>query len=136
MSFANERAAIESRFAANWTTTRIKYENTQFEQPKTAWVALFILNGDGQQISLGLSPNPLHRYVGVIMVQIFLPESSGTQTGRAYADTIASVFRRAQFSNGSSGTITCRTPSISPGNLRDGWFQINVTCPFQRDVYH
>lgn len=135
MSFAAERAAIESRLAANWTTTSIKFENTRFEQPReTAWIACYILNGDGNQISLG--DNPLHRYAGVIMVQIFVPESSGTQTARGYADTIAAIYRRQQISNGSSGTITCRTPSISQGIPKDGWYQINVMCPFQRDVYH
>lgn len=134
MSFADERAAIEARFAANWSSTRVKYENTQFEQPRTAWVALYILNGEGKQISLG--DDPLHRYAGVIMVQIHVPESSGTQTGRAYADTIAAIFRRQQFSNGSSGTITCRTPYISSIAGRDGWYQINLACPYQRDVYH
>lgn len=134
MSFADERAAIEARFAANWSTTRVKYENTQFEQPRTAWVALFILNGDGRAISIG--NDPLHRYAGVISVQVHVPESSGTQTGRAYADTIAAIFRNRQFSNGSSGTITCRVPSIGIPVVRDGWYQINVTCPYQRDVYH
>lgn len=129
--FADERKAIESRLKNAWTTTPIKFEKVPFDQIATPYVALFILDGDGSQISLGTPA--LRRWPGIIMVQIFIPEDSGTQIERTYADSIGAIFDRAQFSSGSSGTIRCRIPSIKSLGIINGWQQLNVTIPFIRD---
>ena len=131
MSWANERQAIESRLAAAWTTTPIRYENVPFAQQTTPYVALFILDGQGDQISLGTPA--LRRWVGIIVVQVFVPQDTGTQLARSYADTIGAVFDRAQFSSGSSGMIRCRIPSVTVVGITNGWSQLNVTIPFIRD---
>ena len=69
MSFADERRAIESRFADNFTALPIKYQNASFNPPaNAAWVALTIIPGEGRQASIGGSP--LYRYVGVIQVDM------------------------------------------------------------------
>lgn len=130
MSFEDERKAIEGRLEANWTTTPIRYENVPFKETSAPYVALFILNGEGQQASLGTPA--LRRWPGVIKVQVFVPRDTGTKLARTYADTIGAVFDRAQFSSGNSGTISCRIPSISHVGLANGWNQINVTIPYQR----
>jgi len=131
MSFADERKAIESRMAAAWTTTPIRWENVPFAATSTPYVALFILDGEGNQVSLG-SP-ALRRWVGIIVVQIFVQQDTGTQLARSYADTIGAIFDRAQFSSGNSGMIRCQTPSINNVGVTNGWNQINVTVPFIRD---
>ena len=132
MSFADERKAIESRLAAAWTTTPIRYENVPFGAISTPYVALFIIDGQGQQISLGTAP-VLRRWVGIIMIQVFVPQDTGTQIVKSYADTIGVIFDRAQFSSGNSGTIRCRVPSIQSIGIQNGWQQINVSIPFIRD---
>lgn len=129
--FADERKAIEGRLKAAWTTTPIRFEGVPFQEVLTAYVALFILDGQGLQISLGTPA--LRRWAGIITVQIFTPEDTGTQTGRAYADTIGAIFDRAQFSSGSSGTIRCRIPTLTQVGVTNGWQQMNVTIPFIRD---
>ena len=132
MSFADERQAIETRFALNFTALPIRYEGQRFEMPSAGgFVALKIRNGTGRQISTG-SP-PLHRYTGTIVVDVFVPEDTGTATARIHADKIDQIFRRAQFSAGNSGTILCRTPSISTVGVDSGWFQLSVNVPYQRD---
>jgi len=132
MSFADERKAIETRFAANFTALPVQYENQRFAMPATGgWARLTIRNAGAGQISTGSSP--LHRYAGVILADVFMPEETGSQAARTHADTIEAIFRRAQFSSGSSGTILCRTPSITTVGVADGWFQVQVSVPFQRD---
>lgn len=135
MSFEHERVAIEGRFAANYTATPIKYANKKFEPPKTtAWVALTILTGIGRQASLGAS-NPLHRFTGVIQIDVFAPEDTGTATARGHADTIGDIYRRQQFSYSSSGTITCDTPYITDRGIENGWHRLVVSIPYRRDVH-
>lgn len=129
--FSDERKAIESRLAAAWTTTPIRYENIPFAERSTPYVALFIGNGEGTQVSLGTPA--LRRWVGIIMIQIYAPQDSGTNLSKSYADTIGAIFDRAQFSSGNSGTIRCRIPSIQNIGVTNGWNQLNVTVPFIRD---
>lgn len=129
--FADEAKAIESRMQANWSTTPVKYEGVPFAAVVTPYVALFVRDGEGQQISLGTVA--LRRWVGVIIIQVFVPEDTGTRQARIYADGVGAIFDRAQFSVDNSGTIRCRIPSVEMIGVRDGWLQINVTIPFIRD---
>lgn len=135
MSFQDERSAIEKRFADNWTGTtaaKVRYENAPFNQPKTgAWVALTIRDGIAQQASI--SSQPLNRYPGIVVIDIFVPENTGTDEARRLAELAAAIFRNVQFSAGSSGTITCRVPYVTTIGARDGWFQLAVTVNFYRD---
>lgn len=131
MSWEAERNAIESRLAANWTTTPIRYENVPFRETVGPYIALFILDGEGEQISLGTPA--LRRWPGVIKIQVFVPQDTGTKLARTYADILGILFDRAQFSSGNSGTIRCRVPSILHVGVTNGWDQINVTIPFVRD---
>lgn len=129
--YADERKAIESRLQAAWTATPIRFENVPFVETDQPYVALFILDGEGQQISAGTVA--LRRWPGLIIVQVFERPDSGTQGIRTWADSLAAIFDRQQFSSGNSGLIRCRIPSIVPIGIREGWFQLNVTVPFIRD---
>lgn len=132
--FKDAVTAIENRMSANWTTTPVKYESVPFKETVAAYVALFIRDGEGNQISLGGSTEPVvHRWPGVIIVQVFVPQDSSIRTAREYADGIGAIFHRAQFSSGGSGVITCRVPSVEMIGVRNGWLQANVTIPFHRD---
>lgn len=128
--FRDAAAAIEGRLSSNWLTTAIKYEGAPFTEPTAAYVAIFIRDGEGIQISLG-SP-AVRRWPGIIMLQVFAPEMTGTRKAREYADSLGAIFDRVDFSSGNSGLITCRTPSIEVIGARDGWCQVNVTVPFRR----
>lgn len=132
MSFEDERRAIEGRFSSNYSDTAVKYENVPFDQPSTSWVALNVLSGEGINGSFGGTTN-LQRNSGVIQVTIHTTEDSGTKTNRQLGDTVAGVFRNAQFSAGSSGTITCRMPAYIPRGIVDGWYTAVVSVPYRRD---
>lgn len=133
MSFADERQAIEARLSTNWTSTPIKYDNVSFSAPSdNKYISVVIANGASSQQELGASP--MHRHIGLITIQIFVPVEAGTNVPRDYADSLATVFRNAQFSAGSSGTILCRSPSIVRVGVTNGLYQLNVAVPYQRDV--
>ena len=129
--FDGTRQAIESRLKANWTTTPIRFENVPFQETAAPYVALFILDGEGSEVSIG-SP-VVRRWPTVIKIQVFVPEETGTKLARTYADSLGAIFDRAQFSAGSSGTLTCRVPSIVGVGVTNGWYQMNVTIPLKRD---
>ena len=130
--FAAERQAIEARLSANFTAIPIRYENVPFQETQAAYCALFIRRGEGNQITLGNSPQ-LQRWAGVIIAQVFVPEDGGTQTALGHADTIAAVFNRQEFSAGQSGLIRCRVARVETVGTRSGWHQLNVVIPYIRD---
>lgn len=130
--FKDTQKAIENRLQTMYSTTPIKFEDVNFRETGSAYVALTILMGDGQRIALG-DENPETRFPGVIMIQCFVPEGTSTLPALELADEIAAIFHESRFSLGNSGTIRCRTSSVEKQPTRDGWTQANVTTPFVRD---
>ncbi len=131
MGWASERTAIESRLNANWTTTPIKYEWAPFQETRNPYVALFIRNGDRNQITLG--SNPTVRSISLVIVQIFVPQEQGTALAKTYADSIAAIFDRVQIVTADSNLISFQTASAEAVGELEGWSQFNVTIPFSRD---
>lgn len=137
MGWADERASIEGRFRTQWdlsskSSVPIRYEGSPISPGDNAeFVALFIRNANGTQITLG--SNPRDRYTGVILVQIFVLERTGTQEAKEIADVVEGIFKRAVFSSGSGGTITCRIATTTFVGQDNGKHQLDVSIPFQRD---
>ena len=137
MGFAAERKAIEERFLTQWALSTKSavvtlFENSAISPPtEEPFVALYIRSGAGQQISLGSSP--LDRYDGLIIVQVFVPEETGTQEAREIADVVETIFKRQSFSSGAGGLIRCRLAALDPMGNKAGWLQSNVSIPYQRD---
>lgn len=131
MGLASERTAIESRLQANWSTTPIKYEWAPFQETHAPYIALFIRNGERNQITLG--GNPTVRSISLVIVQIFVPAEQGTSLAKTYADSIAAIFDRVQLMTGDSNLISFQTASAEAVGEVDGWAQVNVTIPFSRD---
>lgn len=133
MSYKQELLDIQSRFDTQFAAAKpgvpIAYENIEFTPPDNAyWVRLYILNGDANQISLGAAKS-LHRFVGVIVVQVFGPANEGEAGVRDVADAVANIFRAVDFGSG----ITCRSPTYTRVGVQGAYFQGNVSAPFYRD---
>lgn len=136
MSWDDERSAVEQRFSASWgDTTPVRYENVKWVEPTDGeWVALSIQGAGANQISLNVSA--LVRFDGLISVQVFAKENTGTRVIRNLAEQAASIFRRADFSKDSSGRIVCQIPWIKAVGTKNGWYQVNVIVPYHRDALY
>ena len=137
-NFDHERRVIEKRFAAQWgSTTKIRWENQPWSEPKAdqTWVALTIVTaGEGAQIDL--RDKALHRYGGSVIIQVFQKENTGTGAANILVGRAAAIFRRAEICEDDSGLIRFRTPAKTVVGANNGWYQINVSCPYFRDVHH
>ena len=128
MSYAAEREAIETRFAAAWTATPIAWDNVDFTPPEGPWVRLHIVNGEAFQASMG-SP-VLVRHPGLIQIEINTPAGIGSGTAMTLADQACAIFRFALFDG-----IVCRSASKHRLIDREGWSVALVEIPFQRDEF-
>ena len=118
--------------------TPIAWPNVNFTPPSGAWVRFNVLDGEGTWRSIGSPGSNVAGYVGVVVIQVFVPLLSGESTARDYADAAAAIFQ-GQVISGirfSPANITGVLSSFGQlsYSLADGWHQINVSIPFRRDV--
>jgi hypothetical protein len=124
---------IEERMTSLWNTATaaLLWDNVKGEPPSdgTPWIRTTIVEGQSVKIELGGSPGR-HRSVGVVMFQIFTAIDKGSRPARAVAKALAILFRSVTV-NG----IIFKAPSLQRvGDTKDGWYQMNLVCPFRWDV--
>lgn len=135
MNFEEFREFTETKFDADWTLTPVEWENVPesdallaAKEAKTPWVRFTIRDGDGDRQTIG-SSSRLNRYVGALIVQVFVAQKTGTATARTYAGLIAAIW------DGYAGEpcLEFGPASITVAGETEGWFQFNVTTPFKND---
>ena len=128
-AFQDIRAAIEARLSSNWTTTAIAWDNVEYNPtPATSFIRLIVDEVDSTQVSMATTP--CHRIVGLIHIMIMVPINTGTNVARGYADTLAGIFRNADFSS-----VKCQSPRIRRVGDVGEYYQLSVLIPFYVDKY-
>ena len=123
MTYAAERAAIETRFRDAWSATPVAWPNVPFTPPATAWVRFRLLSGaaSNETLANGVA------YPGIIDIGVFVPEGVGTGQAATLADDAAAIFSNQRFSG-----VTCGAAYAIPVGESDGWHQVTVTVPYIR----
>jgi hypothetical protein len=131
MSFLAQHNEIRARLESIWgNTTPVSWPNKTFvpPNPQVPWIALSIKDGDSGQIGMGALPATT-RYAGVIWIQVFVSLDDGDPVILGLADQAKAVFH-----NWCGVSVRCWQGKIhTVGNDGNGWYQINVSIPFQRD---
>lgn len=141
--YAGAEAAIRAKLAAEWSTTRIAYQNETPADPwpptdddgvLLPWVNLEIECFGAPIIGQGRQGNHVYRYEGMISVHVFTPTGDGAAIGKQHAVAIGEIFRRQKFYDAVPGYCV-RTedpyPADGDGASDDGaWFGTTMTCPF------
>lgn len=128
-AFQDIRAAIEARLSSNWTTTPIAWDNVEYDPtPATSFIRLIVDEVDSTQVSMATTP--CHRIVGLIHIMIMVPINTGTNVARGYADTLAGIFRNADFSG-----VKCQSPRIRRVGDVGEYYQYSLLTPFYTDKY-
>lgn len=95
--------------------------------PKGEHARIYIKTGDSDQRSFGEFRRV--RTVGVVIIVIRVPISSGDRR----AKEIAVAIRNAAFNGVSSNGVTFRFPSLKEMGRQGSWYQVNLAVPFQYD---
>jgi len=135
MSFADERATIESHFLTGWgTLTPVEIAGVPSQNPPaTAYIRLGIRSGTREPASL---PAEWIRSNGLVVVDVFAPDGQGSIRDRELADQVASVLDLRQLHSPGVRTIRFGVTSIIEDlNATPGWFRIQCLTPFQHDSY-
>jgi hypothetical protein len=137
MGFAATAQVIRERFATQWATLQpnIPYtfdnqgqDDADFPTRDTPWVRLIILDGEGQQVEMGMKGR--WRRPGLVVVQVFVPAGDGDGLSAELCDTVRDVFEGRTI----SGVIFRATSRDRAGRGRDSaWMRWDASTPFQAD---
>lgn len=95
------------------------------------WGRLSIQQGSVMPAMIG----PGHtRSVGMVYLQVFIPEEGGTRAATLAADILSEALDRVQLAQGGV-EITFDLVGIMDAGRREGYTQKNISCAFTRDVY-
>lgn len=103
--------------------------NSKFSPPKTTYAVLTVRLGSSFQASCG-GTTRLFRTPGLAIFQVFAPVDSGEAPALQLADAIADGFRGVTV-----GNVMYETPSVQTVGRQEDLWQVNVTCPFEADLY-
>jgi len=148
MSYDQERFAIESYVAANWTATPVGYDGQSFT-PVSNSIRLTITSGATRQGSIGRTLNRID-HIGMATFQIITDGGKGSAEWRGYAETLMDLFFEKTLS--SAGVpITSHADAFlrfSPPEMGDNrhpyiaadfpdppFHLTNVIAPFTRYAY-
>ncbi len=135
MGFEAEEKALKGAFltgwAANQSTYPAKYDGSPKIDTSGAYVIFSVLPGDGARLELGDTGNS--RWVGIVIVQIFVPEAGGVRVAGTVGDLVKAIFHDQQFTTDTGGKILCRQTSLRRAGQEGARIQYNAVTPFQRD---
>ena len=139
MSFEAERATIETHFRDRWALSPfaalpIIFDNVNTKQPTGDFIVHRIADSDGRQMEIVGQGLTLHRYTGIVQIDVLVRIGSGTAEARKIADAAADAYRRRQLVSNTAGIITFRAPSLRSLGTVSERFRLVVTCPYHRDV--
>lgn len=137
---------IQTFFKNQWSiqgrSEKIAYEgytdeSAAFAEGSASWVRLS--HNEIQTNQITLQNRFIARSTGTIFLQCFQRAKTGTDEAEQMADAAIEIFRRLEINGASSGLIR-NDPGTQPNARRvgvdpAGWFQINVTVPYIRDVH-
>lgn len=140
MSWEAHRAVIESTFASGWASspyaaTPVFYDNIPFSKPGTAYLGLRISYGDAFATEIiGQTAPSINRYTGLILIDVAVPEETGTSLQRKLCDSASAIFRRKDLFDTAGGKTTCRVPVAKPYGTVNGRCLMIVSVPFTWDI--
>ena len=110
-------------------TTPIQWPNINFKTPglEKPYVRFIVLEGPEFQGELANVGSRGFKGVGVIIISIFTKLGAGTKEPRELATTIEQIFRATK----ATGGVRFRAPYSEDIGKTQGWYQFNVTIPFE-----
>jgi hypothetical protein len=133
MSFEAARILITSHFQATWNPAHlpIVYENQQEPSTTAAWGRFAILNGDTNPMTIG--NQGFNRSVGIVVLQMFVPENGGVKTFSINTDRLAAIFNLRTLR---STAVVCHFGCVgmASASATDGWLQRHARVTFRADT--
>jgi len=135
MSLDSMRVYVESTYQAAMQASHpsvpVRFDNINFQQPQTAWADLCILSGKSFAANLG--SKVVDRHVGIVQVNILVPQRSGEKLANDLAEFSGQVFRRKNQILSDGAVARFRIPEFARSGQSLGFYSVIVRIPYWRD---
>jgi hypothetical protein len=127
MSYEQEIRDIEERFDTLWSSEDgdRTFSNRSYTPKDRPWVRVTVKHNEAPRITLS---QKWYRHTGIIFNQIFVEANKGEKAAMCLVDKISAIWRGQRF-----GGIQCQAVTVTNVGESNGWYQVNVSCPFYRD---
>lgn len=130
------RAYVEPRFAEEFSALyphKIQFPNIKFAPPKNApYVAFNNLMGDMIPVTLGSVK--FDRHIGILQVDVLVPEETGGRDAGLIAEHCAGLFGNLTFRISDVQVVRFKPSTVRTMGAQNGWFRVMVRTPYWRDV--
>lgn len=137
MSIDTMRAKLTDMLDTGLSTTAasgvpIRYENHKFIQPTNGpWMSFHIKNIDAMQANIG-SQSRYDKYAYMILVDVLVPEGTGTKIMNDYMEIVARIFEAKSIPLADGEVVITKTAKHAPGPLQFGFYLGTVMIPATR----
>ncbi len=139
MSHEAARAKFSDEFttlwAADYPTVPISYENRKFTQPVNApWAAFSVVEATRKRQSVGPTTKRFVRVKGFIVVEIYVPEDTGSASLFTMMTAVTTYLEERKFplSTGQAAT-TLTGDRQNDGKQANGFYRGTVMIPYWLD---
>ena len=130
---AKVNALIKTAFAASHPGVPVAFENHKFAQPKGApWVHVAYQPGASVRKDLGASA--IWRHMGVVIINVMVPEDTGTAGLMDMCDTAFYAIADQNHALGADGYLKLTRAERRNRGLVNGWYVWNVQVEYFQDV--
>lgn len=123
MSYEQARSDIVGYLNTNYSTTAIDWENSKAGEPALPFIQPSIL--DGTALGLALDYQSI-QYPGVISINVWLAQGSGTIVSNQLADELVTLFTHQQI-----GIVETKAAYKTVVGESNGRYQLNITIPYE-----
>ncbi len=131
-SFFKTGAAIEAMLSEEFDDIHLTYPNQPYTPVAgTPWGRVAILPATANRLVMTGSPNTGQEVVGFVVVQIFVPQNTGTGALKTYADTLRGLLNERRLEVDPGKTLSLGPVEFQVIGGSGNWFQGNVTARFE-----
>lgn len=124
---------VQTAFATAWPGKLVAFENTKWTQPVGApWVHVAYNPGLSRRKDIGNVRT--WRHMGVVIVNVMVPQDTGTKTCLQMCDTAFNALADRNFDLGADGYLKLCYAEKRNRGVVNGWFTYNVQVEYHHDT--
>lgn len=136
MSLESQRSYLETRLtnvAPLYTPTpALWFDNLAFEPNISGnHIVLTILDGDSRPADIG--NKTVDRHVGIVQIDVLIPEDSGSAPAKKMADYFGNAFRKIDVILEDGARLVTKIPEYKNMGTKNSFYRYVISIPFKRD---
>jgi Bacteriophage related domain of unknown function len=129
---ASATAAFQTAWAYRFPDIPVKYENSRFKQPASAWVSFQVLESDARRANVGTTKR-FTRDEGFVVVEFYAVEETGTKLLNDMIDYAATIFDDRRFTLSDGDYVTYYSGKKTTQGQDAGFYKKTLITMFYRD---